>query len=62
MPQFSKHFEDHKTTILAPSLSIHNLPTNRARELFKSSIEAENLQASMKKSEDFWTWTFFDVV
>jgi len=40
---------------VAWSLSSHNFPTDRARELFKPSKEAEGLLASIKK---IWTLEF----
>jgi len=40
--------------------SSHNLPTDRARELFKPSKEEESLLRS-KKSGNFWVGTFFSV-
>ena len=46
--------KDRKATILALTLSSHNLPTNRARELFKPPNEAKHLLGSVfKKSETF---------
>jgi len=50
----SKPFTDRKTNIAARTLSIHNLPTDRARELLKPSEDAESLLVSIKKSGHFW--------
>ena len=36
-----------KATIMALTLSSHNFPTDRARELFKPSKEAESLRGSI---------------
>jgi len=46
-----KRFKHRKGTIVALTLASHNLPTDRARELFKSSTELVGLPASIKKRE-----------
>jgi len=46
--------KDRKATILALTLSSHNLPPDRARELFKPSKEAKHLLGSVfEKSGTF---------
>jgi len=45
--------KDRKATILALTLSIHNLSTDRARELFKLSKEAKHIGSIFKKSGTF---------
>jgi len=47
---------------VAWTLSSHNLPTGRARELIKPSKEVESLLALIKKSGHFWVWTFCGVM
>jgi len=42
-----KPSKDRKDTIVALTLSSHNLPSDRARELFKSSNEEESLLATI---------------
>jgi len=48
----SKHFKDHKVTIMALNLSSYNFLAERARELFKLSKEAECLLGSIYKDPD----------
>jgi len=40
-------FKDRKATIVVLTLSSHNFPTDRTRELFKPCKEAEDLQGSI---------------
>jgi len=42
----SKPFKDCKATLVALTLSGQNLPTDRARDMFKPSDEAQSLLAS----------------
>jgi len=41
--QAYKPFKDRKPTIVALTLSSHNFPTDRVRELFKASTDSESL-------------------
>jgi len=41
--QTLKPFKNRKFTVVALTLFSHNFPTDRARNLFKASKEAENL-------------------
>jgi len=45
--------KDRKATTLALTLSSHNLPADRARELFKPSKEAKHIGSIFKKSGTF---------
>jgi len=47
-------FKGRKVTIVTRILSSHNLPTDRAKELFKPSKKAESLLASILKFGHFW--------
>ena len=40
-------FEDHKATIVAMTLSSHNLPTDRARDLYQASTDSGSLLVSI---------------
>jgi len=51
----------HKATTVAWTLSSHNLPYDRARELFKPSEEAESLLASILKNPGTFGFEFFGV-
>jgi len=50
IPTFSWWFKDRKATIVARTLSSHNLPIDRARKLFKPSKEAESLLDTIFKN------------
>ena len=51
----------HKATTVAWTLSSHNLPYDRARELFKPFEEAESLLASILKNPGTFGFEFFGV-
>jgi len=68
--QFLTHFikkekglpcKDCKATILALTLFCHNLPTDRARELFKPSKEAKHLLGSFFKKSGTFMFKHFSV-
>jgi len=51
--------KDRKTTIVALTSSSHDLPTDRARELFKLSTNSESLEIQiLKKLKSFGCWVF----
>jgi len=55
-----KPFKDRKATIAAVTLSSHNLPTDRAGELFKSSADSNPLRKS--SNLDFFKILSFSVM
>jgi len=51
--------KDQKSTTVAMTLSSHNLPTDRAKELFKPSTYSGSLVVSIKNKLGSFRFEFF---